>query len=139
VAATSPPVEFTPPAVDSVPAADAGRDDGGAAGWWDLGGRVRDAINGWLREVVTSALTPVMDLLARTILATPQAAGPGRVADLWGVSRGLANTVFVLFVLVGGDRQRQRLVPVVEICLQVVKSLLSAVGFAADAVLFGLQ
>lgn len=37
-----------------------------------------------------------------TVLATPDFTGPGRVHDLWLVSWGIANAVFVLFVVVAG-------------------------------------
>ena len=71
-------------------------------GFFDVGGRVRKAINDWFRDLVTSAVEPVLDLLGRTVLATPPVDGAGRVQDLWRVSAGMANAFFVLFVVVGG-------------------------------------
>jgi hypothetical protein len=71
-------------------------------GFFDVGGRVRKAINDWFRDLVTSAVEPVLDLLGRTVLATPPVDGGGRVQDLWRVSAGMANAFFVLFVVVGG-------------------------------------
>ncbi len=70
-------------------------------GLFDIAGHIRDAINGWFRDLVTSALDPVLTLLGSTVLSTPEVTG-GRVHDLWLVSAGIANTVFVLFVLAGG-------------------------------------
>jgi len=72
-----------------------------ATGLFDIAGHIRDAINGWFRDLVTSALDPVLTLLGSTVLSTPEVTG-GRVHQLWLVSAGVANTVFVLFVLAGG-------------------------------------
>ncbi|MGH9286490.1 MAG: hypothetical protein ACRD0M_12580, partial [Acidimicrobiales bacterium] len=41
-------------------------------------------------------------LLGSTVLATPPAAGRGRVAELWRVSAGIADSLAVLLVLAGG-------------------------------------
>ncbi len=78
-----------------------GSDTSGATGLFDIAGHIRDAINGWFRDLVASALDPVLTLLGSTVLSTPEVTG-GRVHDLWLVSAGIANTVFVLFVLAGG-------------------------------------
>jgi hypothetical protein len=72
-------------------------------GLFDIAGRVRQAVNGWFRDLVASALTPTLDLLGRTVLATPDVTAPGgRARELWWISAGIANTVFVLLVVVGG-------------------------------------
>lgn len=71
-------------------------------GFFDIGGRVRKGISDWFAELVASALNPALDLLGRSVLATPDVTGPGRVRELWTVSAGLANTAFVLYVLAGG-------------------------------------
>ncbi len=75
---------------------------GGGPGIFDIAGRVRQAINDWFRDLVASALTPTLQLVGRSVLATPEIAGPGRVRELWTVSAGLANSLFVLLVLAGG-------------------------------------
>jgi hypothetical protein len=79
-----------------------GSDAEQAPGWLDIGGRVRRGISDWFAELVASALGPALELLGRSVLATPDVTGPGRVRQLWAASAVLANTVFVLFVLVGG-------------------------------------
>ena len=71
-------------------------------GFFDVAGRVRQAVNDWFRQVVASGLGPALDLLGRTVLATPAAAVDGRVGELWAVSAGIANTIVVLLVLAGG-------------------------------------
>lgn len=68
----------------------------------DIGARVRDAVNGWFRDLAASALDPLLDLVGRTILATPNlTAASSRVHELWLVSAGIANTGFVLLILAG--------------------------------------
>jgi hypothetical protein len=64
---------------------------------------IADAINGWFRDLVASSLGPLLDMVARTILATPDlTAAQSRVRELWIVSAGIANTCFVLLVTAGG-------------------------------------
>jgi hypothetical protein len=76
---------------------------GNGPGFPDIAARIRDAINGWFRDLVASSLGPLLDMVARTILATPDlAAATSRVRELWWVSAGIANTSFVLLVTVGG-------------------------------------
>ncbi len=71
-------------------------------GFFDITGHIEQAIDNWFRDLVTSALNPVLELLGRTVFATPNVAGPGRVSDLWGLAAGIANTALVLLVLAGG-------------------------------------
>ncbi len=76
---------------------------GNGPGFPDIAGRVRDAVNGWFRDLVASSLGPLLDMVARTVLATPDLAAAGsRVRELWWVSAGIANTAFVLLVTAGG-------------------------------------
>ena len=112
-AAEAPPPDTTATTVDpsapptSVPGDSAeapGVEDGrrGGSGFFDFVGRARDAINGWFAELAKDALNPALELLGRTVLSTPNFTGPGRVRDLWHVSWGIANGVFVLFILGAG-------------------------------------
>jgi hypothetical protein len=74
-----------------------------APGLFDVAGRVREAINGWFRELVARAITPAVDLAARSVLATPDLTDAnGRVRELWQLSLGLANTGYVLLITAGG-------------------------------------
>jgi hypothetical protein len=76
---------------------------GNGPGFFDLGARVRDAINGWFRDLVASSLGPLLAMVARTVLATPDLAAAGsRVRELWWVTAGIANASFVLLATVGG-------------------------------------
>ncbi|HEU4898320.1 MAG TPA: hypothetical protein VFX88_12265 [Actinomycetota bacterium] len=106
----SPPTTTTPPG-PLVPPTTAASPSGGpfpslpapGPGLFDVAGRIRAAVNGWLRDLVASAIDPAVDLAARSVLATPNLAAPGgRVRELWAMSVGLANTCYVLLVCAGG-------------------------------------
>jgi hypothetical protein len=71
-------------------------------GFFDIGGRIEKAIDDWFSGLVNSALNPVLDLVGRTILSTPDFTGAGRVRDLWFLSWGIANAIFVLLVVAAG-------------------------------------
>lgn len=71
-------------------------------GFFDLSGRVREAVNSWFRSLVVDAMDPILDFLARTVFATPEFTDAGRVRDLWWLSWGIANTAFVLLIVAGG-------------------------------------
>jgi hypothetical protein len=74
-----------------------------APGLFDVAGRIRAAINDWVRELVARAVSPAVDLAARSVLATPELTGEGsRVRELWQRSRQLANAGYVLVVCAGG-------------------------------------
>ena len=53
--------------------------------FWDLPGRIRQSIDDWFKGLVLDALNPTLDLVGKTVLATPQLAeqraGGGTVAD----------------------------------------------------------
>ena len=125
---TTTPTTATTPAV-SVPSTDQGTppgpgievgpplpaDQGGAApggqvnvggeskpAWWDIPGRVRYGIDAWFRGLVTDALNPMLDLVGKTVLATPQIAGQGEVEQIWLISLGIADGLLVLFLLAAG-------------------------------------
>jgi hypothetical protein len=54
-------------------------------------------------RLLSSALNPTLDLLGHTLLATPDVTTPGsRIRELWWASAGIANSGFVLLVLLGG-------------------------------------
>lgn len=71
-------------------------------GFFDVPGKVRKAINDWFRGLVEDALRPGLELLGRTVLATPQVAGLDRVREVWQVSLGIANALLVLVLIAAG-------------------------------------
>jgi hypothetical protein len=93
----SPPPTLVPPPSVPPPAPAPG------PGLFDVGGRVREAINGLVRELAARAVGPAVELAARSVLATPDLTAPtGRVAELWRLSAGLANSAYVLLITAGG-------------------------------------
>jgi hypothetical protein len=71
-------------------------------GLFDITGHIEAAIDSWFRDVVTSALNPILDLLGHTLLATPNVTAQSRIGQLWQMTEGIADAFLVLFVLVGG-------------------------------------
>lgn len=68
---------------------------------WDVFGRAEYAFNSLISSLVASALDPVLSLLGKTILATPQVDRHPRVREIWRFSLGVANAALVIFLLVG--------------------------------------
>ena len=68
--------------------------------FWDLPGRIRKAIDDWFKGLVLDALNPMLDLVGKTVLSTPQLASNAQVAGLWQISLIAADGLLVLFVLV---------------------------------------
>jgi len=93
---------FTPdPTPETTPTPLPGSVPSDNPGFFDVSGHVRKAIDDWFRNLVQSALDPVLTFLGQSILATPDVAGEYRVRETWGVFAAIANTVLILFVLVG--------------------------------------
>lgn len=88
-----------PPA--SVPAVPR-ESEGGECGLLDFVCPVIQGIDRWFKDLVISALAPVVDLIGQTALTTPDVTGVPEVTELWQITRWIANTVFVLFVVAGG-------------------------------------
>ncbi|MGH9091945.1 MAG: hypothetical protein ACRDZR_11300 [Acidimicrobiales bacterium] len=72
-----------------------------SCGFLDVSCDITSAIDGWFKDLATSALNPVLGLLGRSVLATPEVTG-GREGELWAASAGIANMLVVLLVLAGG-------------------------------------
>jgi len=73
----------------------------GGCGLFNVTCHVTSAINAWFKSLVTSALNPILGLLGRSVLATPDVTG-GKVGELWAITAGIANALVVLLVLAGG-------------------------------------
>ena len=71
-------------------------------GLFDITGHIEAAIDAWFRDVVTSALDPVLTVMGHTLLATPDVTSQSRVGELWRMTAGMADAFLVLFVIVGG-------------------------------------
>ncbi len=66
-----------------------------------IGDWINDQINSWFANLVALAIKPLLDLLAATLLATPDVSGSGRVFDLWKANALIANGGFVLLATLG--------------------------------------
>uniref|UniRef100_UPI0038B3D2F5 conjugal transfer protein TrbL family protein n=1 Tax=Nonomuraea cypriaca TaxID=1187855 RepID=UPI0038B3D2F5 len=66
-----------------------------------FGDWITKQINGWFAHLAASAIKPLLDTLAVTLLATPDVAGSGRVLDLWKVTAVMADSGFVLLATIG--------------------------------------
>ncbi len=71
-------------------------------GFFDIGGKVQQAINEWFAGLVKDALNPAMLLVGRTLLSTPQIAGEAEVRSYWQACLGIADALLVLVVMVAG-------------------------------------
>ncbi|WP_433498510.1 conjugal transfer protein TrbL family protein [Sphaerimonospora sp. CA-214678] len=74
---------------------------GGTGIGFGFGDWITGQINSWFANLVYLAIKPLLDLLAVTLLATPDVAGSGRVFDLWKANAAIANTGFVLLATIG--------------------------------------
>jgi hypothetical protein len=71
-------------------------------GFFDIEGKVEQAINEWFAGLVKDALNPAMVLVGRTLLSTPQIAGEAQVRSYWQLSLGVADALLVLVVVAAG-------------------------------------
>ncbi|WP_370382246.1 hypothetical protein [Catenulispora sp. GAS73] len=94
--APGPVVTAPPPA--TAPSTSSSGDD---PSWWDIPGQIKKAIDDFFAGLVKDALNPVLSLLGRTLLATPDVTTMGRVGQIWTGMAVLANSLYVLFVLAG--------------------------------------
>jgi len=103
---TPTPIQVGPTTATTVPASGSGGTvtSGGnpSPGFFDITGHIEAAIDNWFQSVVTDALNPVLTVLGTTLLATPNVTAQSRVGELWRMTAGIADSLLVLFVLVGG-------------------------------------
>ena len=71
---------------------------------WEVSCQVGKAIDSWFTGLAMLAIPPVMDFLGKTLLTTPELDSPsmGRAQSLWSTSETIANTCFVVLVVIGG-------------------------------------
>jgi hypothetical protein len=75
---------------------------GGGCGWLDVTCGATHAITGWLAGLVTSAVSPLLSLIGKTALSTPQPGSIPAVSAAWTASAAIADVLYVLLVLAGG-------------------------------------
>jgi hypothetical protein len=74
----------------------------GGCGLLDFGCYVSNAITSWFAGLVKSAVNPLLSLIGRTALSTPQPGSIAAVQNLWSTGLGIADACYGLLVLVGG-------------------------------------
>ena len=97
---TAPPSPGPTPVPSPAPAASAA--SGGGCGLFDFACDASHAIDSWFAGLVTSAINPLFGLLGETLLSTPQVDGFSTVRGLWTGSLVIADTCYVLLVVIGG-------------------------------------
>ncbi len=73
-----------------------------ACGFLDYTCRISQAVTGWFASLVQSAVNPVLTVIGRDLLSTPQPGSFPAVAGMWGTSLAIADAAYVLLVLAGG-------------------------------------
>lgn len=69
---------------------------------WDIPGQVAQAINAWLISVAQNALDLAFGAMENLLTSTPHFDRVPEVAQLWNVTRGIADGFLVLIALIGG-------------------------------------
>ncbi len=75
---------------------------GGGCGLFGVTCDVTRAVTGWLASLVRSAVSPLLALIGRTALSTPQPGGIPAVRALQSTSLAVADACYALLVLLGG-------------------------------------
>ncbi|WP_338595419.1 hypothetical protein [Saccharopolyspora sp. SCSIO 74807] len=73
-----------------------------SCGITDIPACVSDAIESFFRDLVTPGLNSLLDLLAKSLLVTPQLDQLPVMGEIWGNSQQIVITVYVVLVLVAG-------------------------------------
>ncbi|WP_227999120.1 hypothetical protein [Nocardia australiensis] len=63
---------------------------------------MENAIDGFFRRIVESALNPLLDLLSQTLLTTPEPGSIPQIGVLWNQSWQLVTALYVLVVMAAG-------------------------------------
>ncbi|MDF5757606.1 conjugal transfer protein TrbL family protein [Spongiactinospora sp. TRM90649] len=74
--------------------------DGGGFGF-GIGDLINNQINAWFTNLVALAIKPLLELLAVTLLATPDVVGNERAFDLWKATVVIADSGFVVLATIG--------------------------------------
>jgi len=103
LAADTVPAATAAPGRPAAPAAGAVSLPGtGGCGLLDFGCYVSNAITSWFAGLVKSAVNPLLSLIGRTALSTPQPDSIAAVRTLWSTGLGIADACYGLLVLIGG-------------------------------------
>jgi hypothetical protein len=98
-------IEVGPSLPNPAPPVKGGSVSGGKAshpGFFDIPGKVEQAINNWFAGLVKDALDPAMVLVGRALLSSPQIASEPNVRSYWQLAAGVADSLLVLLAIAGG-------------------------------------
>ncbi|WP_035851180.1 hypothetical protein [Kitasatospora azatica] len=70
--------------------------------FWDIPGQIRQAITGWLADLIRPLVNPLINSVVRALLTTPDPASSPRIRELWEAMRVIAVAGYGLFVLAAG-------------------------------------
>ena len=73
-----------------------------ACGLLDFTCQISQSITSWFAGLVQSAINPVLTVIGKDLLSTPQPGSFPAVAGMWGTSLAIADAAYVLLVLAGG-------------------------------------
>ncbi|MCC5035090.1 hypothetical protein DMH02_018195 [Streptomyces sp. WAC 00631] len=76
--------------------------EGGLGDLFDVSGMVVNAITSFLGMLIEQIMKPVRELLADTLLATPDVTQHADIKKLWTTMLGITAGIYVLFVTAGG-------------------------------------
>lgn len=71
-------------------------------GLLDIPGQIESAITEWFAGLVKDALNPVMELVGRTLLSTPQVTGTASIRGYWQLCLGIADALLILVIVAAG-------------------------------------
>ncbi|WP_241883074.1 hypothetical protein, partial [Frankia sp. KB5] len=90
-----------PPSAHTTPTAPStGGGGGGVVGW--ITDAINSAITAFFRTLVTAALNPLLDLLGRTLLTTPEPSQLPAIGELWSTSWAISVTAYGTLIMFGG-------------------------------------
>jgi len=98
--AAHPPSPAASPSPSPAPAA--GNSSGTSCGFLDVSCEIGNAITSWFAALAHDALRPLLTLVGQTLLSSPQAGAIPAVHAMWTTSLAIADSAYVLLVLIGG-------------------------------------
>ncbi len=99
---TTAPSPATPTAPDTNNPAPEGSSGSAECGVTNINGCVENAIDGFFRRIVDSALNPLLELVSQTLLTTPEPSEIPQIGVLWNQSWQLVLSLYVLVVMAAG-------------------------------------
>ncbi len=98
---TAPPTNA--PGTTTTPGSGSGSGSGSAeCGVTNINGCVENAVDGFFRRIVETSLNPLLELLSKTLLTTPEPGQIPEIGALWNQSWQIVLALYVLVVMAAG-------------------------------------